>query len=54
MDFLILILIFYLFKFFFLKIKNLSRVKLTLCHVIVIMSRVTIMEGVISLFLIWF
>jgi len=42
-----------MFFYFFLKIKNLSRVKLTLCHVAVKVSRVTIMPGVISLFSIW-
>jgi len=38
---------------FFKKIKNLSRVKLTSCHVTVTVSHVTIMAGVIFSFSNW-
>jgi len=47
---------FYYFIIFlkrFKKLKKSSRVKLTLCHVVVIVSRVTIMPRIISLFSIW-
>jgi len=44
----------FIFFEFFKNIKNLPRVKLTSCHVVVIVPRVTIMLGVISLFSIWF
>jgi len=56
LDFLNILLFFKIFKFFliFLKtIKNLSRVKLTSCHVVVIVPRVTIMPDVIFSFSIW-
>ena len=47
------IFLFWIFFLIFKKIKNMPRVKLTLCHVAVIVSHVTIMLGVVFSFSIW-